>query len=105
DRAHQEVLSRFGGFTDPRRNADRLPDDSPILLLPLRIETRFGTTVEEQTGRERHELWVRIYPDACSINSFDSELSTAEVSAATRFWQQFWRAGGGDADRGAAGRN
>src|SRR6478672_5240951 len=45
DRAYQETRDRFDGFTDPRRNAVRLSDDSPILLLPLRLETRFGTTV------------------------------------------------------------
>ena len=89
----------------------------PLLLLPLRIETRFKTLgggrhpppvpgVAVLPGAaaagERHELWVRIYPDDCSVDTFDDELSTAEVAAATRFWREIWRAGGVDAEARAA---
>ena len=33
------LSARFADFTDPRRNLQRLSDRTPILLMPLRIET------------------------------------------------------------------
>jgi hypothetical protein len=98
-------LEAFLDFSDPRRNVDRLPDQTPILLLPLRLETRFVTAVDEETGQEHPELWVRIYPDDCSVNSFDPELSTGEVETGIRFWRQYWRAGRVDTESRAAWRN
>jgi hypothetical protein len=105
DEALQRALKEFESFTDPRDNVSRLPDQTPFLLLPLRLETRFGTGTDPDTGRQRSELWVRIYPDDCSVTAFDPELSVGEVEAATRFWQQFWRAGGVEAESRAAWRN
>ena len=56
---------------DPRKGIGRLSDRSPLVLLPVRIETRFvhGGT-DEESG---HELWVRIYPDDCSIDTFEAD--------------------------------
>src|SRR5579859_723303 len=34
-------FKQFIGFTDPRANLAQLSDRTPILLVPLRIETRF----------------------------------------------------------------
>jgi hypothetical protein len=85
---------------DPRKGVGRLSDRSPLALLPVRVETRFanaGTPAEP-----RHQLWVRIYPDDCSIDTFEATLSDAEVANAKRYWQEIWRAGGvEDDERGA----
>ena len=43
----------------------RLPDRHPILLFPLRLETRFKM-VDGQA-----QLWVRAYPDQCLAESFE----------------------------------
>ena len=40
---------------------------APILLLPLRLETRF-----KQFGSPDgtlHQLWVRVFPDDCAVDT------------------------------------
>jgi hypothetical protein len=98
----REALAAFEPFTDPRRQVERLPDGTPILLLPLRLETRFKTVQEQPGAAARQELWVRIYPDDCSVDAFDPELSAAEVDSGVRFWREYWRAAGVDAEARAA---
>ncbi len=96
--AHQ----RLTGPLDPRTHVGQLSDDYPFLLLPLRIETRFKQI--EAAGGPRRQLWVRVFPDDCSIDTFEPLLSSAEVRDARRFWGEVWRAGGRDAGRRGAWR-
>jgi hypothetical protein len=95
--------SAFAEFSDPRRNVGRLSDRSPFALLPVRIETRFADagTADEP----RPQLWVRIYPDDCSIDTFEQALSTTEVANAKVYWDRIWRAGGVEGDERAAWRD
>jgi hypothetical protein len=94
----------FANFTDPRRNLGRLPDSAPFALFPVRLETRFVTTgLGEQETQAR--LLVRIYPDDCSIDTFEPLLSATELGNAQRYWQNMWRAGGIEADQRAAWRD
>jgi hypothetical protein len=81
------ALEGFATFTDPRRNLGRLSDGLPFLLLPVRIETRFV----HKDGSD--ELWVRIYPDDCSIDTFEPLLSDTELANAKRYWERMWSAG------------
>ena len=53
----------------------QLSDRYPILLFPVRLETRF---MGDPGSRE---LWVRIYPDQLSIESHQTELTRPEVEA------------------------
>jgi hypothetical protein len=53
-----------------------LSDRYPILLFPVRLETRFMPSDGAPT-----ELWVRIYPDQVAIDSHEEELSAEEVKA------------------------
>ena len=87
-----EALHGFEIFTDPRRAL--LTDPVPLLLLPVRLETRFID----------NDLLLRIYPDDCSVDAFDPELNEAEVEAGARFWREYWRAGGVEAEERAAFR-
>ena len=48
---------------------------------------------------------MRIYPDDCSIDTFEPTLSTTEVQNAKRYWQGIWRAGGVEDDERAAWRD
>lgn len=63
-RATEDVVGLLGSFAerfDPRTLVSQLDDRTPLLLLPLRLETRF-----KRTGRTA-ELWVRVFPDDCLV--------------------------------------
>lgn len=60
---------------------------TPLLLLPVNIETRF------MSSSNANELWVRIYPDQISINSHESELTVQEIADGKNYWDAVWRAG------------
>ncbi|MCB0850671.1 MAG: hypothetical protein KDD63_00395, partial [Bacteroidetes bacterium] len=74
----------FLDFSDPGKNLGQLNDNYPILMLPLRIETRFKKVNAD--GRVRDELWVRVFPDDCSIDTFEEHLSNSEILNAQDFW-------------------
>jgi hypothetical protein len=93
---------QFAAFTDPRENVGRLSDRSPFALLPVRVETRFVTIPHGEFPTA--ELWVRIYPDDCSIDTFEPDLSVSELANAQRYWNAIWRAGGVENDERAAWR-
>jgi hypothetical protein len=97
------AVAGFAEFSDPRRNVARLSDRSPFAMLPVRIETRFADAGGPDAPRP--QLWVRIYPDDCSIDTFEAALSTTEVANAKVYWQRLWRAGGVEADERAAWRD
>lgn len=88
-------------MSDPRTDVAQLTDELPLLLFPLRIETRFMRP--DTTGRG-HELWVRVFPDPCLVDTFESEPSQIEIASARRYWQAVWRSRGEDGER-AAWRN
>jgi len=78
----------FELFTDPRRELSAaFSNETPFLLFPLRLETRFKTV------NQQPQLWVRVYPDECLVDSFEPLLSRNEVNNAARFWAEFYSAG------------
>jgi hypothetical protein len=91
-------------WSDPRRNAGQMRDDIPVMLFPLRLETRFKTVPGRDGQQEQQQLWVRIYPDECLIDTFEEALSSAELDSAGIFWREYFRAAGGEADERAAWR-
>ena len=96
------VFEQFTPFTDPRELIGQFNDAYPILLFPLRIETRFKTVPEPQTGHPQPQLWVRVYPDEAAVDHFEPVLSEAEILSAQTFWTAMWSAGGDeDLERGA----
>ena len=52
--------------------------DTPLVLLPLHLETRFQGT----------ELWLRVFPDDVHVNSFEALLTSDEQAARTNFLNQ-----------------
>jgi hypothetical protein len=98
-----QAAAAFAEFSDPRQNVGRLSDRSPFVLMPIRIETRFATSTVRDVSRR--ELLVRIFPDDCWVDSFESDLSTTELANAKRYWQAMWRSGGFEADQRAAWRD
>lgn len=87
-----QLLEAFQIFTDPREQLRQWSDRFPILLFPLRLETRFKTSDSGQP-----QLWVRVYPDVCLIDTFEESLTEQEVTNARIFWAAVWRAGGDEA--------
>src|SRR3954451_9852716 len=75
-------------LTDPRRAIGALDANYPILLFPVRLETRFVT----RDGRR--QLLVRIFPDDCLVDSFEPDLSEAEVTNLRRYWGEPFSPGG-----------
>jgi len=95
-----QLLTALGNLGEPAEQVAQLPDTHPILLFPLRIETRFKTVVSG--GLQKPQLWVRVYPDDCQIDSFEEPLSEGEVESARLFWVEMWKANGDEArERGA----
>ncbi|HEY6793075.1 MAG TPA: hypothetical protein VI248_00155 [Kineosporiaceae bacterium] len=92
------ALARFADFTDPRTSLDLLPDHSPFVLFPVRIETRFAADGTD------HRLLVRIYPDDCSVDTFDPTFSAAELTAVKTYWRATRAAGSDEGARRAAWR-
>ncbi len=95
------ALEGFATFTDPRSNLGVLNDSLPFLLFPVRVETRFKSAGDPP----QPQLWVRIYPDDCSIDTFENTFSATELANAKLYWQAIWRAGGIEADQRAAWSN
>ncbi len=65
----------------------------PLVLLPFRLETRFGQ------GAAGPELWVRIYPSQISIDGHDPRLSPDELDAGKRYWTAVWEATDGEEEK------
>jgi hypothetical protein len=60
---------------------------TPLLLLPVNVETRF------MSSGNGNELWVRIYPDQIAINSHEPELTAQEITDGQSYWNAVWSAG------------
>ncbi len=92
----QNLSVEFQALLNPIKTIGLLNDSFPILLFPLRLETRFKT-VDNQP-----QLWLRVYPDDCNINHKEEILSDSELTNATSFWTEMWKAGGiEEEERGA----
>ena len=87
-----DSIKSFFPFTDPRENLSRLNDHYPILLIPLRIETRFKK-IDVVGADTKHQLWVRVFPDEIAIDTFEELLSENEVRNACSYWSSMWRGG------------
>ena len=73
------------------------PSDVPLVLLPVRIETRFFAVPGNVT-----ELRIRVYPDKIHLDSHESDLLPSERDWGMHYWEQDWRAGNDDAARSIA---
>ncbi|GAA2778425.1 hypothetical protein [Crossiella cryophila] len=71
-----------------------LSNRHPVLLGPVRLETRFTAT----------ELLIRIYPDEWAVDKFEPKVSPAELDALDAYWTALWRAGSSTVAQQAAWR-
>lgn len=105
DRSKEQLAGAFGRFeqwADPRRSLPAFNDDIPVMLFPLRLETRFKTVAED--GVTRTQLWVRVFPDECLVDSFEATLTDSEVKNASIFWREWFHAAGVESSERAAWR-
>jgi hypothetical protein len=70
------------GTLQPWELVEGWKDSFPCFLLPVRIEARFMTV------EDRHELWVRIFPDDIAIHTHEDELTSKEFEAGKTFWKE-----------------
>jgi len=87
ERARQAYLD----FSDPREFMGRWQDDIPILLFPLRLETRFKEV--NDGGSTKYQLWVRAFPDSCLIDTFADLPSETEYQRIKAFFVAWYRNG------------
>ena len=81
-----EVHGELSEILDTLRDVDLdAPGDTPLLLLPIRLETRFA-----DNGRT---LRIRIYPDEIHLDALDRGLTPGERAAGQGYWSALWAAG------------
>lgn len=97
-------LKDFLTYTDPRTNLPKLDDASPILLLPLRLETRFKQVPVAGGTITKSQLWIRVFPDDVAIDSFESIPSKDELRNAKSYWLTMWKAADVEAEQRGAWR-
>jgi hypothetical protein len=68
-------------LASPEKLAAGLSDDFPIMMLPVRLETRFAT------GSAGPELKVRIFPDDISVATAPAPVGEKERAAAELYWR------------------
>ena len=82
------IAAGAAGSADPALAAT-LAASHPIVLLPVRVETRYAGAAGG--GRE---LLVRIWPDQVHVDAHDPRLTATEAEAGQQFWLADWRCGG-----------
>ncbi len=72
-----------GLFRDlpPQRLIENWSDSTPIMLLPLRLETIFKDT---DSGEQ---LWVRAYPDEVAVTTHEKILTERELDFGVAYWK------------------
>src|SRR2546421_1052016 len=79
------MRGRCSGMPDQlTASSPALSDAFPVLLGPVRIETRFTAT----------ELLVRVFPDEWAVDTFEQPRTAQEHEDARSFWSRTWQAGG-----------
>ncbi len=82
-----DIDARIGGLLDGvlgHMDPCDASETEPLVLLPVRLETRFGTSGNKTTLR------VRIYPDEIHVDALVRGLSDPETAAGRSYWTVVW---------------
>ncbi|MBA2769292.1 MAG: hypothetical protein H0U35_09215 [Sporichthyaceae bacterium] len=80
--------------SSPEDAVSSLTGRHPVLLLPVRVETRFFDNAQT--------LKVRIFPDQVHVTAHDPALTADEVDGLTWYWTHRWLAPDAETDEGRA---
>lgn len=83
-------------LTPPSTSFGGPPTDRPLVLFPVRLETRFVT----ESGTS--QLLVRVYVEDLAVDWHEPGLTDSEFEWGRAFWERVWRSGPSDAQRRAA---
>ena len=70
----------------PEQDFSRLDASLPIVMLPVRLETRF------QRGGRTPQLLIRIYPDEIVADPHEPALTAVERALGEAYWRAVWSA-------------
>ena len=66
------------------KNLSKVSNEYPILLFPIRIETKYAGQAGAESCR------IRFFVDQISIDSFEPRLTEKEVEDATQYWRDLY---------------
>lgn len=95
------LLTEYNAINDPRYLVNSLNDNTPFLLLPIKVESRYmtvkhvqrlseGQSESNQTIEDKKELWLRFFPDDIAINTHEIRLTEQEEIAGHFYWESVW---------------
>lgn len=84
----KDLSNRYFAKLDPIKEVEQLNNQTPILLFPLRLETRF------KKAESQNQLWLRVYPDDCNLDKKEGLLSKQEMDSAYFYWIEMAKAAG-----------
>lgn len=82
------ALREFTSVADPDELLARLDPDVPLMLTPVRLETRL-----RPDGDRPDTLQVRIFPDDIHVESHEPLPTDGEIQQGKRYWRTVFRAG------------
>ena len=86
--AVQTSIGGLYGQLTPQQLIEQWYDGTPIMLFPVRIETKYHTS-----GTTK-QLWVRVFPDDIAVVTHEPVLTQAEIDAGETHWKALWLAKG-----------
>jgi hypothetical protein len=75
------LLDDFYLDVTPQTLIEQWSDATPIMLLPVRLETRFKDTDKGE------QLWVRVYPDEVAVTTHEKILTERESEFGIAYWK------------------
>ena len=105
-------LEEYYAINDPRYLVSNFNDNTPFLLLPIRVETRYmtvkhvqrmpeGAPEATQSIADKKQLWLRFFPDDIAAHTHETRLTESEEISGHNYWNSIWEAstpGAGDPD-------
>jgi hypothetical protein len=88
----EALVQDFATF-DISESTRLLSSDLPILLFPIRLETKFDVDSE---GIK--QLLVRIYPDKIAVQTHEDRLTEDEIESGKLYWKTIWYKGRSNKD-------